>query len=96
MSARDRAIAASRARRAAELAPLRAEVVQAIDRVGWRRARPVVAQVLGVRPSGLHGGWWAKVGKRSGARLLLALSLVEPEPCQLTLSYPLPTLGEGR
>ena len=96
MSARDRAIVAARARRAAELAPLRAEVARAIDRVGWRRARPVVAQVLGVRPNGLRGGWWAKVGKRSGARLLVALSLVEPEPRQLTLSHLVPTVAEGR
>lgn len=85
MTAQERAIACARARRAVELAPLRADVAAAVDHVGWHGARPVVEAVLGVRASGRHGGWWSKVGKRSGARLLAALAEVEPEPRQLRL-----------
>jgi hypothetical protein len=90
---RNYAIAKTKERRDAELAPLRAEVAAAIAEVGWTRARPVVETVLGpgVRVSGpsSRAAWWHKVGKRSGARILaelaalpvqqrFALSLLQP------------------
>jgi hypothetical protein len=69
------AIARARERRDRELVPLRAEVAEAIAAVGWRRARPVVASVLGPRwhVGGPRGTWWEHVGKRSGARILARL-----------------------
>jgi len=69
------AIAVATQKRREELAPLRLEVAEAIDVVGWRRAKPVIKGVLGTVPvTGLHGGWWSKVGKRSGAAILEGLA----------------------
>ena len=73
---RSYAIARSRERRAAELAPLLAEIDRLVSEVGWSRARPVVREVLGshVLVSRPAGKWRAKVGKRAGARIVAALS----------------------
>ena len=38
MTIQERAVARARARRQAELAPLRTEAAEAIERLGWRRA----------------------------------------------------------
>jgi hypothetical protein len=67
--------ARARERRAIELAPLRSEIAHAIEEVGWRRAKPVVATVLAPRwhVGGPKGQWWEHVGKRSGARILAGL-----------------------
>lgn len=73
------------AARREELLPLRAEVADAIEQVGWRRARPVVEEVLGVHASGPHGGWWGRVGKRSAPKLLRALGERLEVTVQLTL-----------
>ncbi len=62
------------AARREELAPLRLKVAEAIEQVGWRQARPVVEEVLGVHASGPHGGWWSKVGKRAAPKLLQMLA----------------------
>ncbi len=66
------AIGKARERRAAELAPLVAEVERLVSEVGWRRARPVVeAAMAPVRVTGPRGH---RVGKRTGARLVAALA----------------------
>jgi hypothetical protein len=69
------AIARARARRDRDLAPLRAEVAATIAAVGWTRAKPVIAQVIGPRwhVGGPRGPWWEHVGQRSGARILAGL-----------------------
>ena len=69
------AIAQSRERREHELAPMVAEIDRLVVEVGWRRARPVVeAAMTPVRVSGPRGVWRHRVGKRSGGRILAALS----------------------
>ena len=76
MTRQEGAIAASAARRRSELYPLRLAIANEVGRVGWRAAAPVVARALYTDVQGLHGphgGWWAKVGKRTGAPLLAAL-----------------------
>ena len=88
---RRRAIARSRDRRAAELAPLLAEVDRLVAEVGWSRARPVVREVLGphVLVSRPTGRWRAKVGKRAGARIVAALTtLPVQERLPLDVSQP--------
>jgi hypothetical protein len=83
------AIARSRERRAAELAPRLAEVDRLVSEVGWSRARPVVREVLGphVLVSRPAGRWRAKVGKRAGARIVAAVSAL-PAQQTLPLSQP--------
>ena len=82
---RSYAIARSRERRADELAPLVAEVDRAVAEVGWRRARPVVeAAMTPVRVTGSRGRWRHRVGKRSGGRILAALSAL---PAQGRLDF---------
>ena len=77
------AIARGRERRRVELLPLRTEVAEAIEAVGWRRARPVVESVLGTVPvTGPHGAWWGKVGKRAGAAILAGLAALPAQPRQ--------------
>ena len=73
---RSYAIARSRERRTAELAPLLAEIDRLVSEVGWSRARPIVREVLGshVLVSRPAGRWRAKVGKRAGARIVAALT----------------------
>lgn len=56
-----------------DLLPLRREVDRLIDEVGWRRARPIVAEVLGFDPIRQRGAWWARVGKRAGTKLVKRL-----------------------
>ena len=73
MTRRDHAIMMSRQDRAAKLLPLRTEIDAAIDALGWRRAKPVVCEVLGLHVAGQRGAWWAKVGGRNGPKLLAAL-----------------------
>lgn len=73
MTRREHAIAAATVARRDQLLPARLQVAEAIEQVGWRRARPVVEEVLGVHAAGPHGGWWSKVGKRNSRALLLAL-----------------------
>ncbi len=68
-----RAIERSRAQRARELAPIHARIDDAIATVGWSRARPIVAAVLGHATGGQNGSWRHKVGKRNAPRLLAAL-----------------------
>jgi hypothetical protein len=65
-----RAIAYARERREREIAPLRTDIAGLIEHVGWRRARPIVIDVIGHATGGPNGTWWHKVGKRNGARLL--------------------------
>ena len=73
---RSYAIARSRERRTAELAPLLAEIDRLVSEVGWSRARPIVREVLGphVLVSRPAGKWRAKVGKRAGARIVAELA----------------------
>ena len=66
-------MARSAMRRQAELRPIRVEVADEIDHIGWPKARLVIEEVLGVRTGGLHGGWWSRVGKRNGPVLVQAL-----------------------
>ena len=74
---RAHAIARSRERRAAELAPLRAEVDRLVEEVGWRQARPVVEAVMApLRVTGPRGAWRHRMGKRSGARLRADLAVL--------------------
>lgn len=69
------AIARSRERRAAEMAPLLAKVDRLIGEAGWRQAAAVVEVVMApVRVTGPRGVWRRRVGKRTGTRLLAALS----------------------
>lgn len=83
---RAHAIARSRERRAAELAPLRAEVARRVEEVGWRQARPVVEAVMApLRVTGPRGAWRHRVGKRTGARLLAGLRAL---PVQERLTLP--------
>lgn len=82
---RAHAIAEARECRAAELAPLRAQVDALVSEVGWTRARPVVEAVMApLRVTGLRGAWRHRVGKRNGARLLAALRAL-PVQGRLTL-----------
>ena len=69
------AIVKSRAVRAEQLAPLRAEIAAALAEVGWARAKPVVAAALAPRwhVGGARGPWWDHVGVRSGRRILTGL-----------------------
>lgn len=78
----EHAIAVATVARRDELAPLRLEVSQAIDAIGWRKARPIVESVLCLHASGPRGGWWAAVGKRAGAKLLSALAEAKESPRQ--------------
>ena len=89
---RSYAIARSRGRRTAELAPLLAEVDRLVSEVGWSRARPVICAVLGphVLVSRPAGRWRAKVGKRAGARIVAALSVL-PVQERLALDVSQPT-----
>jgi hypothetical protein len=64
------AVARSMERRRADLAPTRAEIAELIDRVGWRRARPLIHEALG-RPVRRAGLW--QLGKRDANRVLAAL-----------------------
>jgi len=69
-----RAIARSRERRRAELAPLRQQVARAVAEVGWARAKPVVVAAMGpVKVAGPRGVWAERMGKRAGARILAEL-----------------------
>ena len=88
---RSYAIARSRDRRAAELAPLLAEVDRLVSEVGWSRARPVVeAAMAPVRVTGPRGVWRSRVGKRAGARIVAALSVL-PVQERLALDVSQPT-----
>lgn len=82
------AIARSQARRAEELVPVRQRVAEAIDRVGWRRARLVVEAALGVPVPRRSGLPWDRVGKRAGARILAGLA---PAPAPPDLFSPCPS-----
>jgi len=48
------AIVRSRDRRRAELAPSRQQVADAIEAVGWRKARPIIVDVLGTAVRRVH------------------------------------------
>jgi hypothetical protein len=54
----------------AELAPVRAEIANRIEVLGWRRAKPIVRLALG-RPVQRRGLW--TLGKRDATRVLAAL-----------------------
>lgn len=76
----EHAIAQARAERREELFPLRAEINEAIDRIGWRQAKPLVEAVLrktypDIHLSSQRGGWWGLVGKRNGPKLVAALQV---------------------
>jgi len=64
------AIARAMERTRAELAPVRREISERIDEVGWRKARIVVRRTLG-RPIDRQGLWL--LGKRETNALLAAL-----------------------
>ena len=86
MSARQRwAIHRSRAERQKALAPLRVEVAEVISLVGWRQARPVVENVLGLGGLTQRGWWWSRLGKRNGARILTELRALAEGTRQMTL-----------
>jgi hypothetical protein len=90
---RVRIIAAARARREVELAPLRAEVRQLIGDVGWQRARPFITEILG-RPSARpRGPWLRRLGKRNANRILAALRTL---PAQGRLPFDAPDDGRGQ
>jgi hypothetical protein len=80
MTQRDFAIMRSRQERAIELLPLRTQIDDAIEALGWRRAKPIVCEVLGLHITAQRGEWWAKVGKRNGAELLTALRAEKDRP----------------
>jgi hypothetical protein len=76
MTRQEAAIAASRGQRREELQPLRLAIANEVERVGWRAARPVIAEVLALdygAVAGVHGGWWGRIGKRAGPVLLARL-----------------------
>ena len=75
MTRQEHAIALARQERAIELQPLRSAIDDAIVALGWRRARPICEEVLGVRCQSQRGGWWAKVGKHNGPVLLERLTV---------------------
>ena len=84
---RQRIIARARDTRAADLSPLRAEVMALVAAVGWDRARPIVVEVMSpVKVSGPSGVWRSRIGKRTGARLVTALSVL---PVQERLPLPI-------
>ena len=91
MTRQEAAIAASRALRQQQLYPLRLAISDEIERVGWRTARPVIAEALGLDAAavrGVHGGWWARVGYRAGPRVLARLQALPTKsqaPSQKTL-----------
>lgn len=78
ISAHDRrhhAIAKARERRAAELAPVLAEIDRAVRSVGWAAARPVVVNAMSpVRVTAPRGVWRQRIGKRAGRRILAGLA----------------------
>jgi hypothetical protein len=74
------AISKARERRRAELTPVRKQVDHAITRLGWRRARPIVSEVMGFPLRSQRGAWWSRVGKRNGAKLLEALAEARRRP----------------
>ena len=74
MTAQEHAIAAARQAYRLEVLPLREQVSDLVDQVGWRRARPVVEEVLKVHASGPRGGWWSKVTRRRAVELIAVLS----------------------
>ena len=67
------AIIAAQQKRREELDPIRNELDQMIHSIGWRKARPVVEQVMGFPVSRQRGNWWAAVGKRKIKALTEAL-----------------------
>jgi len=86
------AIARTKERRASELAPLLAEVDRAVAEIGWPRARLVVVEVMApVRVSGPRGAWRRRMGKRTGGRILAALSAL-PAQQRLAIEPPARTL----
>jgi hypothetical protein len=69
------AVARAKERSAAERAALVAEVDAMVAAVGWRQARPVVADVLPVAVIwGPRGRWRRSLRKRTGRRLLAELA----------------------
>jgi hypothetical protein len=68
---RNYAIARQMHRSIEELKPLRQEISDRIDQVGWRAARPVIRGSLG-RPVQRRGLW--TLGKRDTSAVLAALS----------------------
>jgi hypothetical protein len=76
------AIMNARQRRMRQLAPLHADITRAIEQLGWKRARPIVVDVVGHAHGGRRGTWWRKVGKRNGTKLLTRL---RAEPVQRVL-----------
>ena len=73
MTAQEHAIAMVREAYRAEVLPIRQRVSDLIDQMGWRRARPIIEEVLGTHATSPRGGWWAGVDKRTGPRLVAAL-----------------------
>lgn len=91
------AIARSRERTRAERGELMARIDQAVEAVGWERARPIVVATLGpdVPVTGPRGRWRGLLRKRTGARLMAALAVLpvqERLPLTPCLSYPRPTV----
>jgi hypothetical protein len=82
---RMRAIVAAQLRRQRQLEPLHADIAHAIEQLGWRRARPIVIDVIGNARGGRRGTWWRNVGKRNGTKLLGRL---QAEPVQGVLFDP--------
>jgi hypothetical protein len=67
------AISRARLQRNAELATLRASIIGLVADVGWQRARPVIASVLGHVPNHPRGAWSKHLGKRKATRIIAAL-----------------------
>lgn len=86
MTQRDFAIMRSRQERAAELLPLRTSIDEAIEAIGWRRAKPIVCETLGLHITSQRGAWWAKVTRKRGEQLLSALQAEREHK----------TLGQGK
>ena len=82
MTRQEHAIAAARGERRDELLAMRTEIADRIELLGWRRCRPVIAEVMGLPSSVIvaHGAWWSAVGKRAGPRILAALDDLENSP----------------
>lgn len=64
-----------------ELAPLRCEIADRLDEIGWRRARAAVQRALG-RPVQRRGLWL--LGKRDTRRVLEALRSTPRQPSLFT------------
>lgn len=63
------AIRRAQEERRERLDPIRRDLDDLITRVGWRRAKPIITDVLGFPPKSQRGAWWARVGIRNAKKI---------------------------